>query len=180
MGRFGFSDEGSEDCCSNKLLSTSMMTKRVGIFVVACLACVSVVLLLHETVAIGDVMLAKREMGTETEQQFNATNKLVLSTMPRPMTGEHENRIEHIRFHLHCVAAAMKKAKSDIHLVLFTSDEGVAKCVKSTALPMEIATIPLLKEREFSWNLKRLAKLHPLQICSGSVGNSTKINLSLT
>jgi len=100
-------------------------------------------------------------------QEFNTTGRLVLSTMPRGITDQHLNRIKYAKYHLKCIAE-VAKVSPNVHIVIYTSDEDLAKYVEEESradgeLParLEVSRIPPKEDKEFSVLLRRLSTLHP-------------------
>lgn len=99
-------------------------------------------------------------------QEFDTAGRLVLSTMPRGITDQHPNRIKYGKYHLQCIAEVAKA--SDVHIVIYTSDEDLAKYIEEESrdggkLParVEVSRIPPEEDKEYSVLLRRLPILHP-------------------
>lgn len=88
---------------------------------------------------------------------------LVLSTIPRGMTGEHPDRIKHIAFHAHCVSQVVSLTHPDNHVkvLVHTPDEGIAGYINETLFNLEVVVIPKEKEMDFVWNLHRMQERYP-------------------
>ena len=99
-------------------------------------------------------------------QGFDTAGRLVLSTMPRGITDQHPHRVKYGKYHLQCIAEVAKV--SDVHIVVYASDEELAKYIEEESgdegeLParLEVSRIPPEEDKEYSELLRRLPTLHP-------------------